>query len=508
MNARTKDHAPAATARFETELKFQVPTAARAALLRAVATTTAQRTRLRATYADTADHRLAAAGFALRMRLEGPVWVQTLKGRGDGLAQRLEDEVPIGASRQEPALDAARHAGTPAGAALAALLADGAALVPLYRTDIQRLHRKVRHAGAVVELAYDRGFIEAGSERIAVDEIEFELVSGPPQALPQLAARWAARHGLWWDVRTKSERGFRLATGASQVPAVRADDAVMPEGDGVFSVWQSTLASALAQALPNAAEVAAGSGTSEHLHQLRVAIRRLRSALSLLAAWGIEQASHDVEARWAICFAELGQARDADVIGQTWLPRLQAAGCPSLAMPAVDGAAVPAEVVCGPVFTAAALETLALVLAPMPEGVDHSPRRAAASQVLRRAWRRAWSDGSVFEQADTPHRHRARKRIKRLRYAFEFLAPLYPAKAARPVRKALNGALEALGHCNDLQVAREHFSAPGSSPAAQPGAWFADGWLAAQQPAALRQALKALARLKAASKPWRDRSRR
>ena len=495
---------------FETELKFQVPPAARAALLRAVATASAQRTRLRATYADAADHRLAAAGFALRMRLEGSVWVQTLKGRGDGLAQRLEDEVPIGPSRREPLLDASRHKGTPAGTALAALLADGAALVPLYRTDIQRIHRKLRHAGAVIEVAYDRGFIEAGAERIAVDEIEFELLSGPPHALPQLAARWAAKHGLWWDVRTKSERGFRLATGAAQVPAVRTAKAVLPAGDGVFAVWQSTLASALAQALPNAAEVAAGSGTPEHLHQLRVAIRRLRSALSLLAPWGNEDASLAAEARWAACFAELGQARDADVIAQTWLPLLQAAGCPPLVAAEVAGAAVPAAVVRGPAFTAAALDTLALILAPVPQALAEGPRRAAASQVLRRAWRRAWSDAALFEQADVEHRHRARKRIKRLRYAFEFLAPLYPGKAARPVRKALNGALEALGHCNDLQVARDHFrgrAQAGGEPSAQPGAWFADGWLAAQQPAALRQALKALVRLKAATKPWRDRAR-
>jgi len=495
---------------FETELKFQVPPAARAALLRAVATARAQRTRLRATYADTADHRLAAAGFALRMRLEGSSWVQTLKGRGDGLAQRLEDEVPIGPSRHEPALDATRHNGTPAGKALAALLADGAALVPLYRTDIQRLHRRVRHAGALIELAYDRGFIETGGERVAVDEIEFELLSGPSQALPALAARWAAKHRLWWDVRTKSERGFRLAIGAAQVPAVRAAKALLPAGDGVFAVWQSTLASVLAQALPNAAEVAAGSGSPEHLHQLRVAIRRLRSALSLLAPWGMEDASHALEERWAVCFAELGQARDADVIAQTWLPRLQAAGCPPLAAPTSAGGAVPAEVVRGPAFTAAALDTLAWVLAPVPDGREESPRRAAASLVLRSAWRRAWADASVFEQADIPRRHRARKRIKRLRYAFEFLAPLYPAKAARPVQKALNRALEALGQCNDLQVARDHFRARAQTdgPSTQPGAWFADGWLAAQQPAALQHAVKALARLKAAAKPWRARARR
>ncbi|MBC7938411.1 MAG: CYTH domain-containing protein [Chitinophagaceae bacterium] len=89
----------------ETELKFQVPPPRRAALRRAVATSTAQTTRLQAVYADTADHRLAAAGLALRLRKEGTRWVQTLKGRGDGLMQRLEHEVPLPPQRGQPRID-------------------------------------------------------------------------------------------------------------------------------------------------------------------------------------------------------------------------------------------------------------------------------------------------------------------------------------------------------------------------------------------------------------------
>lgn len=121
---------------METELKFQVPPEHRAALLQAVATASATTTRLQAVYADTADQRLAAAGLALRLRKEGRRWVQTLKGRADGpggLMQRLEHEVPLPgfAGGAEPALDPSRHAGTPVGERLLALLADGAPLLPV-----------------------------------------------------------------------------------------------------------------------------------------------------------------------------------------------------------------------------------------------------------------------------------------------------------------------------------------------------------------------------------------
>ena len=108
---------------METELKFQVPPSRNASLRRAVATTSARTLRLKALYAETPDQRLAAAGLALRLRKEGRVWVQTLKGRGDGLVRRLEHEVPLPPQAGEPALDPRRHAGTPVGEMLARIQA-------------------------------------------------------------------------------------------------------------------------------------------------------------------------------------------------------------------------------------------------------------------------------------------------------------------------------------------------------------------------------------------------
>ncbi|HMR69978.1 MAG TPA: CYTH domain-containing protein, partial [Rubrivivax sp.] len=79
----------------EVELKFRLDPARRAAVERVLGTRTAERVRLRACYFDTPDGRLAAARLALRLRLEGERWVQTLKGQGDDVLRRLEDEVPL-----------------------------------------------------------------------------------------------------------------------------------------------------------------------------------------------------------------------------------------------------------------------------------------------------------------------------------------------------------------------------------------------------------------------------
>ncbi len=485
----------------ETELKFQVPAARSAAVRRAVATASAQTTHLQAVYVDTPALHLAQAGLALRLRKEGRRWVQTLKGRGDGLMQRLEHEVQLPAQRGVPVLDLARHAGTPAAAALAAALPAGAELQPLYRTDIQRLHRRVRFQGAVIEIAHDVGALHAdgphANASAQVDEIEFELVSGPPAALAALAQRWVAKHGLWWDCRSKSERGTRLALQRDQVPATGMVKAVWPAAAQPAQVWAAALQAALAQALPNAAELASGTGTPEHLHQLRVALRRLRSLLRLLAPWsGQADAALALEADWRTMFSSLGAARDADVWHTQLAPQLQAAGAPDWS-PAVDDAGLPpGDTVRGPAFNSLLLRTLALTLHPAPPA-QQAPAElcAAALDLLRDPWRAARRGAKQFADATTDDQHRARKRLKRLRYVLETLQPLFRPKPTRRLLRALRQALAALGRLNDLQAAAALCRA---QAAVDPRAWFAAGWLAAQLAPALKQAVKALAKLAAA----------
>ncbi len=483
---------------METELKFQIPTERRAALARAVATARAQRTRLQAVYADTPDQRLAAAGLALRLRKEGRVWVQTLKGRGDGLVRRLEHEVALPAQRGVPALDPVRHAGTAAGDALMAAL-DGAAgeLQPVYRTDIQRLHRPVRHGGALIEIAYDRGRILAGDKRLAVDEIEFELLRGPPAALADMAARWAARFGLWWDVRTKSERGLRLALDLQTVPATRAAPLRLPDDATALVAWQAVLLASLAQALPNAAEIAAGTATPEHLHQLRVALRRLNTALRVFAPWSgpDEAAAAALLADWRPLSGRLGQARDADVLAGEWRPRLAALGAPDFDWPVHAEATDPGAVVRGAAFTQALLRTLGLALdaSDASEAVASPTAQALARPLLQPLLRQARRDAKTFAQATPEQQHRTRKRLKRLRYALEFLDGLPATKGWRKRATTLRRALDSLGQLNDLYVAEQAFTQMAQE---QGAAWFAAGCAAALREAALVRSIKALARLR------------
>lgn len=281
----------------ETELKFQIPPAALPAVRQAVQAASgaqptpavARRTRLCARYVDTPQGHLARAGVALRLRLEGATWVQTLKapaalaGAATGLVQRLEHEVDLGPSPSPPTLDISRHDTHPAGAALhAALQGQAAALQVTFETDVQRTHGLFTGPGAQVELALDEGVVMAAGRQLPLCELELELQQGDTRALLALSATWVQAHGLWLDTRTKAERGTLLAQGRVARPARRVRCA--PAGaaaraasaDRVPARLQAWWQAAVATLLPAASALAGGCGDNGHQALVLQALRRLQ----------------------------------------------------------------------------------------------------------------------------------------------------------------------------------------------------------------------------------------
>jgi hypothetical protein len=53
---------------------------------------------------------------------------------------------------------------------------------------------------------------------LALCELELELCGGPVAALIAQTKTWVTQHGLWLDVRSKAERGERLARGELLAP--------------------------------------------------------------------------------------------------------------------------------------------------------------------------------------------------------------------------------------------------------------------------------------------------
>ncbi len=491
----------------EIELKFQVPAPAVAAVRDAVTGrgATARTMRLQAAYFDTADGRLAAAGVALRLRREGGHWVQTLKASGADAMTRLEHNVPRrerGAATPLP--DLALHDGTPAGARLAAVLGDapGVALECRYRTDIRRTLRTLRRPGAVMEVAFDEGRIQAGETVLPVCELEIELLRGDAAALLTAASIWVARHGLWLDVRSKAERGTLLALGRRSSPPRKAAavslQAALPSGEARRRV----LGECVQQVLANASQVASGEFEDDHVHQLRVGLRRMRSALALFAPVR-DEAESLAEGAGAL-FRALGAARDrAAVAGPMRAQLAEALRAQGLALAAPEwptfDAPDPAQLLRSPATQAWLLETLRAVL-PAAE-VAGEPVGPPLGERLAGWHRKVKRDAGRFATLDDAARHRLRKRIKRLRYGLEFARGCFGAKKSTRLLAALAEAQAQLGALNDAGVALQALR---GAPASDPSVAFAIGWLAARQEVLVAACGPALATLADARAPWKD----
>jgi inorganic triphosphatase YgiF len=504
----------------EIEYKFIVPAARLAAVRKALRAAGARSTALQARYHDTADSLLARHGIVLRVRREGRRWVQTTKARGNDPLQRLEHNVDLGPVRAGivPRPDIARHAGTPLGERLEGLREGGdLGLVETYATDIRRLAVTQGAGAARIEIALDTGRIAApGADPRApllaeVCELELELSDGPVHELTALARRWCEAYGLWFSSVSKSERGRRLMQGDPVPAAVKAAPVrLRPEGEAGAAlsgprIQRAVVSACLVQILPNASEVAAGSEDEEHIHQLRVGLRRLRSALRELAALG-----PGLESTWdaplAQAFRALGTRRDAQMRESVWLPRLNAAGAPALAREAAIAApATPShEAVRAPGFQDALVALIGFSATPanddVPGALDEDAALAHIRHRLDRLARRVLRDGRRFDGLEALEQHAVRKRLKRLRYLAEFVAGCFPGAPTRRWLNALEPVQDALGaHCDAL-AARAHFLARAE---AEPGAWFAVGWLSARLARSARACRKRLIALEDVRVFWK-----
>jgi len=546
----------------EQELKLHVPRHARHSVQRALSRGLVTNVRLRAKYFDTPDRSLVKAGIALRLRLEGRRWIQTLKMRGAHALDRIEFNHP----RPGPTLDLSVYEGTPAQKTLQTVFPE---LDVCYETDIKRCLRRIRTAVGIVEVAFDLGVIRCGELVLPVSELELERVTGDLRAVFLLGLKWQANHGLILDLRSKAERGDRLASlgktilGLRDRPQAQASAACAA---AIANFWaprpinavalhpkltcQEALSSVtlecLEQITRNSAMLAevdtAGicrAGTPEHTHQLRVGMRRLRSAWSLFD--GLAQLPPEPW-RQALRghFSALGSARDDDVLRDTVMPVLQAAGQPALQLSqqtADDGAGV--ALVRSPAYQSWLIELLAWSVNAHPEQIAYASPAGQAAQVqqtesqaenkvqrpiegqgqpqtescqarqaplkvalkkrLLKWHRNVLREGLRFTLLTIEEQHDLRKRAKRLRYGLQFAEGLLPATRLKHYRKSLARIQDVLGEMNDLYVARERFETIRDD---QPPAWFAVGWIASRLEVLTRQAQEAFEQLKTADHFW------
>jgi triphosphatase len=471
---------------LEVELKFQIPASHQEKLYQLFLNKNARLISLYAKYYDTPERHLAQQKISLRQRLEDNHWIQTLKAPCNHSLQRFELEKDLG-ELKDPTLDLKIYPSNSQAKQLLqnALGKQAKNLIVQYETVVQRLVHVIHFNRSKIEVSLDRGEIRHNNQKLPIYEIEFELKQGSIHDLIKFIQPWVKRYDLWLDVRSKAQRGDLLAQDLTIPPAQFATPLQLNSQDSTDSALKQMINNALQHLLPNASTIAAEQYDSEHVHQARVAMRRLRSALRVFDDW-----SDEVNPQWqeqlTSLFRQLGATRDHDALNEGLLPQLQQAGGPSIELPNIaeeNQIAVDESLRCSD-FVELILDLLQFVHQPSKKQKKSGLKKDIAKK-LQKLHHQICKDAEQFLDLDISSRHRTRKRVKRLRYCVEFVASLYPNKDVKRYLKDLKPAQESLGQYNDLMVAEVMFQ---NIVKRKQKAWFAVGWIANEKKYILQQA--------------------
>jgi inorganic triphosphatase YgiF len=476
---------------IETELKLRITPQhldrlKRHALLREHQLTRPAARRLHNIYYDTPALELQKSGMALRLRRAGRQWLQTLKGGGSvkaGLHQRNEWEVPV----QGEALDFSSAQAAEWNVHLPPSLRKK--LQPVFVTDFSRSSRMMVWQGAQIELCMDRGEVRAGQRSTPICELELELKSGEPRQLFELALAILEVVPFELETASKAEKGYRLLSGFVERP-VRNGVPELDRPATLANALQALIWSCLMHWQGNLRGAMAGDDM-EYLHQMRVALRRLRVVLRMAEkACADEQLIELSKEIAALCVA-LGRNREWDVfIAQTVRPMCERmpghAGLLALLACSERQRDAHYAVLRGEVQSRE-MQRLILRFAIWMNGPYWSRTELAlpvddfAARRLRKLDKRFVQAGQHLNVADAGRLHALRILAKKLRYSAEFFAALYDKRRIKPYLAALGEVQDALGQINDVAVAHrllDELAATSALSAHQEAVALSKGWIA------------------------------
>ncbi|AMW78375.1 CYTH domain-containing protein [Acinetobacter sp. TGL-Y2] len=272
---------------IEVELKFQIPENRRNALLKAVDPKKSELIQLQAKYYDTQERSLSQHGIALRQRLEGTRWIQTLKAAGQSHLHHFEDNYDLGELAQAPDLDLSIYAQKPEADAILkkALGENFAALQLQFETDIQRTLRVIEFEEAEIEVSVDIGQVKSEEKSQDIHEVEFELKSGSVESLLAFSFEWVKKYQLWLDVRSKAEFGNLLVLDLKVSPAVLDKEIILAKKETAEKSMRFLIANHMQHLLPNIAAISAQVSEKEHIDQAHIALEHLFLTLSIFKDW-------------------------------------------------------------------------------------------------------------------------------------------------------------------------------------------------------------------------------
>ena len=436
----------------EIELKLSADADALAAVFESMDDGESNASRVLSTYYDTSDTRLWRRGYSFRLRRNREGYELTLKHerglvRGEWTSRV---DAPVAEISQLP--DTAPHDELELGAC---------ELVPVFATDIARRQKRTQANGACVEVSFDVGRIVAGGREIPVSELEFELLSGPVADMLRHVRSILVDHRLCALTCSKAARGMSLYDSALSA-AVKAPKPHLHPEDSLDNALGYYAASVANHILQNTG-VAAEGRDPEGVHQVRVGLRRFRSAMGLFRPY-LGPRAEAMNKRAKVALGRLGTARDLDVLVKETVPGILRdspvePGLASLAETArarmADARRDVRSLAVDPSFNCLLMD---LLLAGQSGGLvvreRDTPVGRISSALLEKRHRQLLKAGRNFAVLTDRQRHKVRIGVKKLRYACEFFHAHFPGDSTRPYIRRLANLQKHLGQHNDLIVAK------------------------------------------------------
>jgi inorganic triphosphatase YgiF len=377
---------------------------------------------------------------------------------------------------------------------------DRSQLHPVFWSRTSRRKFLLRPApGVAIEACCEQGALQAnGTPPIMRCEIVLGLKSGPPEALLRFAGEMNRAKPIRVEARSEAMRGYALLEqdvalrGRATYPfgptEVAAD---APVEDALVVILSRCVEHMLAN------DAAAEQGEIEAVHQMRVAIRRLRATFTVfepfLAKTDIGKCREELS--WLSSI--LGHARDWDLLEELLAPIVAAFSerddVKTLSLAAGDKRQAAYDVLrvnlLSERYAGLVLELLTLIEArgwrqqEISDGSAAlmSPLGGMAGDLLDRRLRKARKRARRFDELDPDARHDFRISLKKLRYAADSFRMLYKPATARRYVKRLACLQTGLGRLNDLHSAErlldELAPAADAASALRHGADVASGWL-------------------------------
>jgi len=460
----------------ETEIKLELPRSAIGQLERLQLLRNCKEPKRHQTYVsvyfDTDKLALKKNGFTFRVRRAGRQYLQTVKAERPGL-DRDEWETEI--SDKKPDLRAARETG------LKALLSKKieAKLRPIFETRVRRTTYPL--ADGKIELTLDVGKIDTGAETAPLCELEVEAKGGSKAELFKVAGEVARATGAELALASKAQRGYELLTKRRDAP-VKADPVTLPAGIATREAFRAIAFACLKQVTGN--KHALLKGDPEGVHQMRVGLRRLRSAISLFGDILDDPQTEAVKRDLKWLTDELGPARELEVFVTNVVEPAQQhprrwRDLPSIAHDLADRreaavdqarAAVQSERFRRLLLDVAAWLDTGNWTRPHDDLVRERgdvPIETSAAGELTRRWKKIRKKGRTLTQLDPVSRHKLRIQAKKMRYAIDFFESIFgkSPKRREAFRSGLKAMQDCLGELNDITVHRDLAAEVAGQPA-------------------------------------------